>query len=148
MNSEYVFFRLDSIADLILFPADDIRELDWHTDLTMIRDFYRYWINNGEEEIQPPDENEPEIGNPIAFVNGGNILSFAIPFSFKEGEIEIGAVATLPAQRNKQLCRQVISETARRILASGKCVTLTTSSDNLAMQAAAKAIGMRKILKE
>ena len=29
-----------------------------------------------------------------------------------------------------------------------KCVTLTTSSDNLAMQATAKAIGMRRILKE
>ena len=114
----------------------------------MIQDFYRHWGNNREGDIQPPDETEPEIGNPIAHVNNGNILSFAIPFSFKEGEIEIGAVATLPSKRNKGFCRQVISETARRVLASGKCATLTTRPDNVAMQAAAKAIGMRQIPKD
>ena len=142
MSSEYVFFLLDSVTELIPFPDDHIRELDWYADLPMIQRFYRHF---GCLDIQPPDETEPEIGNPIALVQNGEILSFAIPMYFKKGAVEIGAVATVPNEQGKGFCRCVISEIACRILASGKQATLTTRTENYAMQAAAKAIGMRQL---
>lgn len=77
MTAEKVCFRLDSSSDLVSYPDDDIPELDWHADLPMIQEFYRHWDMS---DIQPPDETEPETGNPIAFVQDGVILSFAIPF--------------------------------------------------------------------
>ena len=147
MDSSLIYFRLDSASDLVSFPDDGIQELDWHVDLPMIQRFYRHW-DDGGEDIQPPNEDEREIGNPIALVQGGDILSFAAFFYFREGEVEIGAVATLPSEQNKGYCRRVISEAARRILDSGRCATLTTKSHNLAMQAAATAIGMKQIVKE
>ena len=106
----------------------------------MIRGFYRYFTN---DVIDPPDEGD-NCGVPLAIVEDGEILSFAIPFSFKDGETEIGAVATIPSQRNKGLCRIVISEMARRILESGRIATLTTGTENHAMQSAARAIGMKQ----
>ena len=148
MSVEKVYFRLDSAADLIPSPDDDVRVLDWHADLLMIQRFYRHWLKDGDEDIQPPTEAEREVGDPIALVRGGDILSFAILFHFKDGEIEIGAVATLPSEQNKGFCRRVISEAARRILDTGKSAALTTGSRNFAMQSAARAIGMREIMKD
>ena len=145
MTGQYIHFRLDSTSELVSYPTNDIRELDWHEDLLMIQRFYRYWLPKEHEDIQPPAEDEQEVGNPIALVRNDEILSFAIPFSFKEGEIEIGAVATSPSEVNKGYCRRVICEMARRILDSGMCATLTTGPDNLAMRAAARSIGMREI---
>ena len=147
MDSKLIYFRLDSALDLVSFTNDSIHELDWHADLPMIQRFYRHW-GDDEEDIQPPNESEREIGNPIALVRGDDILSFSIFFYFREGEVEIGAVATLPSEQNKGYCRRVISKAARRILASGRCATLTTRSHNLAMQAAATAIGMKRIVKK
>ena len=73
------------------------------------------------------------------------IISFAIPLSFRDGETEIGGVATIPEQRNKGFCKALLSEMAFRILDSGKAVTLTTENANLSMRAAAKAIGMKEL---
>lgn len=73
---------------------------------------------------------------------------FAIPLSFREGETEIGAVATVPEQRNKGFCKALISEMALRILNNGKAATLTTEQENLPMRAAAAAIGMKELSKE
>lgn len=148
MDSEYIYFHLDSASELIPFPADDIRELDWYADLPMIQRFYRHWGSEDDEDIQPPSKTESEIGNPIALVRGGDIFSFTIPFYFNEGEVEIGAVATLPSEQNKGFCRRVISEAARRILNSGRRAALTTRPLNLAMQAAARAIGMQQTAKD
>lgn len=138
---ECVYYRLDAMDDLVLFSDEDVRTLDWRVDLAMIRRFYRHWT---EDEIQPP-ESEPEIGDPVALVQDGEILSFAIPFAFKPGEIEIGAVATIPAHQNKGYCRRVIAAAARQILSGHLSATLTTYKDNWAMQAAAEAIGMRRV---
>ena len=148
MSAERVYFRLDSAADLILYPDDDVQVLDWHTDLPMIQRFYRHWLKDGDEDVQPPSEAEREVGDPIALVRGSDILSFAILFYFKDGEIEIGAVATLPSEQNRGFCRRVISEAARRILDLGKCATLTTGAYNLAMRSAARSIGMQEIAKD
>ena len=73
------------------------------------------------------------------------IISFALPLSFRTGETEIGGVATIPEQRNKGFCKALISEMAFRILRGGKAVTLTTEKTNLPMRAAAKAIGMKEL---
>lgn len=144
MNSEikFVYFRLDSSADLLHYPSENLRALDWHADLETIRRFYRHFTN---DIIDPPDDGDG-CGEPLAIIVNGEIASFAIPFSFKEGEIEIGAAATLPQYQNRGFCRAVISGMARRILARGLVATLTTGSTNYAMRAAAKAIGMHTVL--
>ena len=141
--AEYVYYRLDSLGDLKRFPTDGIQPLDWARDLEMIKRFYRQW-GDGDDDIQPPGEDEPEIGQPIALVEDGEILSFTSYWYFREGEAELGAIATLPGERGKGHCRRVISEAARRALERGLVVTLTTGEDNRPMQAAAEAIGMRR----
>ena len=60
----------------------------------------------------------------------------------KENELQIGAVATLPAERNKGYCKAVVSAAAERILSLGYTANLTTKNNNIAMQKVAKAIGM------
>ena len=116
------------------------------------KDFYAYM--DGSNDCLPcdykieaidPDEFDQSVGNPQAIIVGDEIVSFAAPFSFREGETEIGAVATAPDQRNKGYCKALISEMAFRILGSGKAVTLTTEKTNLSMRAAAKAIGMKEL---
>ena len=136
------YFRLDNAEELIHYPDDNIRQLDWHDDLEMIRRFYK---NFTDDVIDPPDKND-NCGNPIAMTINGEIAAYALPFSFKSGETEIGAVATVPEYRNRGFCRAVISELARRILAAGLVATLTTGADNIPMQTAAKAIGMHTII--
>jgi len=80
----------------------------------------------------------------LAIMKDHDIISFAIPLSFRDGETEIGGVATVPEHRNEGYCKALISEMAFRILSRGKAVTLTTERTNLPMRAAAKAIGMRE----
>ena len=92
-----------------------------------------------------PDGFDQTIGAPLAILDENEIISFAIPLSFREGETEIGAVATIPEQRNKGFCKALISEMAYRILGNGKAVTLTTESSNAPMRGAAKSIGMREL---
>ncbi|MBQ4089663.1 MAG: GNAT family N-acetyltransferase [Clostridia bacterium] len=137
-NLDCVYFRLSSLDELRTRQGADVLELNWNKDIEMIRRFYK---NFTKDVIDPPEEGD-NCGEPLAIVENGEILSFAIPFSFKDGETEIGAVATLPERRGRGLCQIVISEMARRILESGYAATLTTGVENHAMQAAARAIGM------
>ena len=92
-----------------------------------------------------PDKLDQTVGAPLAVMNGNEIVCFTIPFSFHEGETEIGGVATIPEQRNKGFCKALISEMAFRILSDGKTAVLTTERTNAPMRAAAKAIGMKEI---
>lgn len=80
-------------------------DLDWHKDLAVIRRFYARFT---ETPINP-DEFDQTIGAPLAILDENEIISFAIPLSFREGKTEIGAVATIPEQRNKGFCKSLIS---------------------------------------
>ncbi|MBO4299647.1 MAG: GNAT family N-acetyltransferase [Clostridia bacterium] len=137
---KYVYYRIDSLEELKRYTACAVCDLDWHKDLAIIQKFYSRFT----DEAINPDEFDQGIGNPQAIIIGDEIVSFAAPFSFREGETEIGAVATIPDQRNKGYCKALISEMAFRILDQGKAATLTTDQNNHPMRAAAKAIGMRQ----
>ncbi|MBO4883825.1 MAG: GNAT family N-acetyltransferase [Clostridia bacterium] len=137
---KYVYYRIDSLEELKRYTACAVCDLDWHKDLAIIQKFYSRFT----DEAINPDEFDQGIGNPQAIIIGDEIVSFAAPFSFREGETEIGAVATIPDQRNKGYCKALISEMAFRILDQGKAATLTTDQNNYPMRAAAKAIGMRQ----
>ena len=141
MSNPYVYYRIESLNDLKRHPSCPVRSIDWHADLALIRKFYarfnHFPIN--------PDELDPYVGNPLVIIRGGDIVSFAIPLSFREGETEIGGVATVPDQQNKGYCKELIAEMAFRILSRGQAATLTTEKSNLPMRKAAEAIGMRKI---
>jgi hypothetical protein len=140
-KNPFVYYRLDSIGELKRGAARDVRGLDWHRDLDLIRRFYARFTN----EVIDPDGFDGTIGSPMAILEGGEIISYALPLYFREGETEIGGVATVPEQRNKGFCKALIAEMARRILEGGKAVTLTTEQGNLPMRAAAAAIGMREV---
>ncbi len=144
MNNPFVYYRLDSIKELKHDAACTVRDLDWHKDLAVIQKFYARFT---DAPINP-DEFDQTVGSPSAIMDENGIISFAIPLSFREGETEIGAVATVPEQRNKGFCKALISEMAFRILDNGKAATLTTEQENLPMRAAAAAIGMRELSKE
>ena len=140
-GNPFIYFRLDSAGELKHNVPYAVCDLDWHKDLAVIRRFYARFT---ETPINP-DEFDQTIGAPLAILDENEIISFAIPLSFREGETEIGAVATIPEQRNKGFCKALISEMAYRILGNGKAVTLTTEPSNAPMRAAAKAIGMREL---
>ena len=138
MSNPFVYYRLESVRDLRCDLSYEVSALDWHADRTAIRRFYARF-----HQSVNPDEFDAHIGNPLAILRAGEIISFAIPLSFREGETEIGGVATVPDQRNKGYCKALLSEMAFRILNQGKAATLTTEKTNLPMQRAAEAIGMK-----
>jgi len=140
-ENPFVFCRVDSIKALKRYATYAVCDLDWHKDLAAIRRFYARFTDTSIN----PDEFDQTIGSPLAIMGNNEIISFAIPLSFREGETEIGGVATIPEQRNKGFCKALISEMAFRILSNGKAVTLTTEPSNIPMRAAAKAIGMREL---
>ena len=141
MGNPFVYYRIDFIGELKRDTACPVRELDWHRDLAVIQRFYARFSDMPVN----PDQFDQTVGNPLAIMKDNEIASFAIPLSFRDGETEIGGVATVPEQRNKGLCKALIAEMAFRILNSGKAATLTTEQGNLPMQAAAAAVGMRKL---
>ncbi len=53
-------------------------DLDWHKDLSVSRKFHAGF---GNTPINP-DEPDQTLGAPLAIMNGNEIVSFAIPFSF------------------------------------------------------------------
>ena len=139
MSNPFVYYRLDSIKDLLYRTNYTVRDLDWHKDLAAIQKFYARFT---DVPINP-DKLDQTVGAPLAVMNGNEIVCFTIPFSFHEGETEIGG--TIPEQRNKGFCKALISEMAFRILSDGKTAVLTTERTNAPMRAAAKAIGMKEI---
>ncbi len=139
MGNPFVYYRIDQADDLKRSLAYPVSDLDWHTDLEMIRRFYARFNNTVD-----PDGFGPYVGSPLAILQDGDIVSFAILLSFREGETEIGGVATVPDQQNKGCCKALISELVFRILESGRAATLTTEKSNLPMQKAAESIGMKQ----
>ena len=140
MSNPYVYYRMESPKDLKRDLFFSVSNLDWHADLTAIRKFYARFNN-----AVNPDEFDEYVGNPLAIIQDGDIVCFAIPLSFREGETEIGGVATVPDQRNKGYCKALIAEIAFRNLSQGNAVTLTTEKTNLPMQKAAEATGMKRL---
>ena len=143
MSHPFVYYRLDSINELKhnALLSCTVRDLDWLEDLDTIRRFYAGFTDTPVN----PGEFDRTVGSPLAVMAEDEIVSFAIPLSFRDGETEIGGVATVPEQRNKGFCKALLSEMAFRILGNGKAVTLTTERTNLPMRAAAEAIGMREV---
>ncbi len=139
MSSPYVHYRMDSLSELRRGLSWPISRLDWRADLAMIRRFYARF-----GKAVDPDEFEPYVGSPLAVIQAGDILSLAIPLSFRAGETEIGGVATVPDRQNEGCCKALIAELSYRILEEGKAVTLTTKKENLPMQRAAEGIGMKR----
>ena len=143
MGNPFVYYRIDSLSDLKRFPSCSVSSLDWHADLAMIQRFYARF-----NHAVNPDEFDRHVGSPLAIIQNSDIVSFAIPLSFREGEIEIGGVATVSDMQNKGCCKALISEMAFRILEQGKAATLTTEKDNLPMRRAAEWIGMKLLSKD
>ena len=140
MPNPFVYYGMRPGAVTKRAPCFPVSDLDWRRDLPAIRRFYARFTDTPID----PDALDPTVGNPMAILSEGEIVSFAIPLSLREGETEIGGVATLPECRNKGYCKALIAEMACRILAQGRIAVLTTHRDNLPMRAAAEAVGMER----
>ena len=79
-------------------------------------------------------------------LRAGEILSFAGTFYFRDGEAEIGPVATVPEARGKGYAHSVLAAAIECALGQGLAATLTTGEDNLVMRAVAEAVGMRPVV--
>ena len=141
MANPYVYYRMEPGALPPSDPRYPIRKLDWRRDLPVIRRFYARFTDTPVD----PDALGPAVGDPMAILSDGEIVSFAIPLSFREGETEIGGVATVPEWRNRGCCKALIAAMARGILSGGLAATLTTHRDNLPMRAAAASVGMAEV---
>lgn len=140
MPNPFVYYRMRPGAVTKRNPRFPVSGLDWRRDLAAIRRFYARFTDTPID----PDTLDPTVGNPLAILLEGEVVSFAIPLSLREGEIEIGGVATVPECRNRGYCQVLIAEMARRILEQGLTAVLTTHRDNLPMRAAAEAAGMER----
>lgn len=133
-------FKISDISELHRFADSNVKILDWQKDFELINQFYKDGFFIYDLLKNDPDEFE-SLGT-AAYVKDGKILSLADIMKIKENELQIGAVATLPAERNKGYCKAVVSAAAERILSLGYAAQLTTKNNNIAMQKVAKAIGM------
>ncbi len=140
MENPFVYYRIDSLTDLKRDSSYSVIKLDWRSDLAMIQKLYARF-----NKTVNPDAFDQYVGNPLAILQDGVIVSFAIPLSFRESEIEMGGVATIPDQQNKGCCKSLLSEMAFRILKNGKAAMLTTEKSNVPMQKAAESIGMKRV---
>ncbi len=143
MTNPFVYYRIKPGGTPKRDPRLPVTELDWRRDLALIRGFYARFTDTPFD----PDALPPRTGNPLAILSEGRIVSFAIPFPFREGEIEIGGVATVPECRNRGYAGALVAEMAFRILGQGLAAVLTTHRDNLPMRAAAGAAGMERFLR-
>ena len=143
MGNPYVYYRISSPAELKHVRTRSVSSLDWGADLAMIQRFYARF-----GRAVRPDGFGEHVGSPLAVVQDGEIVSLAIPLSFRAGETEIGGVATVPDRRGEGCCEALIAEMAFRILREGKAAVLTTEKDNLPIRKAAERIGMKRISEE
>lgn len=81
MGNPFVYYRLDSPEELRRGPACAVHDLVWHRDLAVIRRFYARFSDRPVD----PDEFDRTVGSPMAVMENGEIVCFAIPLSFREG---------------------------------------------------------------
>ena len=139
-GNKAIKFKISDISELHRFADSNVKILDWQKDFNLINQFYKDGFFIYDLLKNDPDEFE-SLGT-VAYVKDGQIISLADIMKIKENELQIGAVATLPAERNKGYCKAVVSAAAERILLLGYAAKLTTNNNNIAMQKVAKAIGM------
>lgn len=139
-RNKAIKFKISDISELHRFADSNVKILYWQKDFNLINQFYKDGFFIYDLLKNDPDEFE-SLGT-VAYVKDGQIISLADIMKIKENELQIGAVATLPAERNKGYCKAVVSAAAERILLLGYAAKLTTNNNNIAMQKVAKAIGM------
>lgn len=139
-SSKEIKFKISDISKLQKFTDNNVKILDWQKDFELINQFYKdgFAIYN----LLKDDPNEFESLGTVAYIKDNKILSLADIMKIGENELEIGAVATLPTERNKGYCKAVVSVAVERILSLGYIANLTTKNNNIAMQKVAKTIGM------
>ena len=139
-SDKAIKFIISDISKLNQFTDSNVKILDWQKDFELINQFYKEGFAIYDLLKDDPDEFE-SLGT-VAYIKDNKIISLADIMKIKENELEIGAVATLPTERNKGYCKAVVSVAAKRILSLGYTAKLTTKNNNIAMQRVAKAIGM------
>lgn len=139
--AEYMIeFIISDICKLHKFTDSNVKILDWQTDFELINQFYKEGFAIYDLLKDDPDEFE-SLGT-VAYIKDNKIISLADIMKIHENELQIGAVATIPIERNKGYCKAVVSVAAEKILSLGYIAKLTTKNNNIAMQKVAKAIGM------
>lgn len=139
-SDKAIKFIISDISKLNQFTDSNVKILDWQKDFELINQFYQEGFAIYDLLRDDPDEFE-SLGT-VAYIKDNKAVSLADIMKINENELEIGAVATLPAERNNGYCKAVVSVAVERALRLGYTAKLTTKSNNIAMQKVAKAIGM------
>lgn len=139
-SDKTIEFIISDICKLHKFTDSNVKILDWQTDFELINQFYKEGFAIYDLLKDDPDEFE-SLGI-VAYIKDNKIISLADIMKIHENELQIGAVATIPTERNKGYCKAVVSVAAEKILSLGYTAKLTTKNNNIAMQKVAKAIGM------
>ncbi len=139
-SNKTIKFKISDISKLNKFTDSNVKILDWQKDFELINQFYKEDFAIYDLLKDDPDEFE-SLGT-VAYIKDDKIVSLVDIMKINETELEIGAVSTLPTERNKGYCKAVISVAIERILSLGYTAKLTTKNNNIAMQKVAKSIGM------
>ena len=95
--------------------------------------------------MKKDDPDDFEMVDVIAYIQNGEILSFSIIYNIRPMELEIGAVSTAPKYRGRGYCTACTAYAAKQILEQGRIASITTMSDNYAMQKVAEKLHFAKI---
>ena len=142
-SDKTIKFIISDISKLNQFTDSNVKILDWQKDFELINQFYKEGFAIYDLLKDDPDEFE-SLGT-VAYIKDNKIISLADIMKINENELQIGAVATLPTERNKGYCKAVVSVAAERILRLGYTAKLTTKNNNIAMQKVAIDIGMIQV---
>lgn len=135
---ETIGFKLDKISQLNEFKSLNVRWLDIDNEFNLISDYYSEF---GCANIKKEDFDETQWKCCAVIINN-KILSYAGALYMSQSNWEIGAVSTLPQERNKSYAKVTTSFIAHYILENGKQATLNTEIHNEAMKKVAQQIGM------
>ena len=147
--------KLDNANQMVSFTSDKVRWLDVVKDYDMIKEYFKVFNVDIEERepnsmyfgINVNDYSETKLakGKLCAFIDNGNILSFAGVKYTSSNIWEICAGSTHPQYLSKGYCKAVTSFIAKYILENNKRAFCETNIDNKAAQKVLQEIGMIRI---
>ena len=151
MDTSY-YCKISEISQLHYYRSDKVRWLDPVADYDLIKDYFSYFnVHNTTDTyfgisldnmIGDWSNDEAGTGKLCAYIENGEILSFAA-VDYDSSECwEIRAVSSKPNHLNNGYSKCVCSYIAKYILEQGKQAICETNISNFAMQNVTKKIGM------
>lgn len=152
MGKSSALYTIKSPAQLVLFPAKQVRWLSIAEDYAMIAQYFRLFnadIASTERDtmyfcidVRQYGDAPQAKGRLCAWIENGQILSFGGVDYVSQDTWEIVAGSTHPKHTGKGYSKAVCSFLAQYILENGKQAICETNKQNLAAMRVLQGIGM------